>query len=256
MLQFHNVSFTYPSAPSSLFTNLSLTFGKGWSGLVGPNGSGKTTLIGLAAGELQPDTGHVRHTGLLVCCPQRSEKPGDNERGLFDPFNWDSDRERLCRLLGVEPEWLDRWETLSQGEQKRFQVAAVLAQKPDILLVDEPTNHLDMVSAEMIFAAFRSFEGIGVLISHDRRLSMIRPAHRLYRPPDAAVFRQYSQAFEQERRRTELARTAPECLRPACAARRTTEEADRTLPHKTHIGRHDSTPAAKSIWRAYRQTGR
>ena len=83
MLQFHNVSFTYPSAPNSLFTNLSLTFGKGWSGLVGPNGSGKTTLISLAAGELQPDGGHVRHTGLLVCCPQRSEKPGDNERCLF-----------------------------------------------------------------------------------------------------------------------------------------------------------------------------
>ena len=54
MLQFHYVSFTYPSAPGSLFTSLSLTFGKGWSGLVGPNGSGKTTLIGLAAGELQP----------------------------------------------------------------------------------------------------------------------------------------------------------------------------------------------------------
>ncbi|HNX76422.1 MAG TPA: ATP-binding cassette domain-containing protein [Candidatus Rifleibacterium sp.] len=254
MLQFHNVSFTYPSAPSPLFTNLSLTFGKGWSGLVGPNGSGKTTLISLAAGELKPDSGHVRHTGLLVCCPQRSEKPGDNERGLFDPFNWSSEKERLCRLLEIQPDWLDRWQTLSQGEQKRFQVAAVLAQKPDILLVDEPTNHLDMVSAGMIFAAFRSFEGIGILISHDRRLLDDLCRRIVFiDPPDVLQFSgNYSQALEQKngdeqgrvQHRENLKRSA---ARLENELRRRTEEADHTASRisKRHIGRHDSDARGK-----------
>ncbi len=254
MLQFHNVSFTYPSAPSSLFTSLSLTFGKGWSGLVGPNGSGKTTLIGLASGELQPDIGHVRHTGLLVCCPQRSEKPGDNERGLFDPFSWDSEKERLCRLLEIQPDWLDRWQTLSQGEQKRFQVAAVLAQKPDILLVDEPTNHLDMVSAEMIFAAFRSFEGIGVLISHDRRLLDDLCQRIVFiDPPDVLQFSgNYSQALEQKNGDEQNTVQHRENLKKSAARlekelHRRLDEADRSASRvsKKHVGRHDADMRAK-----------
>jgi ATPase subunit of ABC transporter with duplicated ATPase domains len=261
MLQFHNVSFTYPSAPSSLFTSLSLTFGKGWSGLVGPNGSGKTTLIGLAAGELQPDTGHVRHTGLLVCCPQRSEKPGDNERGLFDPFSWDSEKERLCRLLEIQPDWLDRWQTLSQGEQKRFQVAAVLAQKPDILLVDEPTNHLDMVSAEMIFAAFRSFEGIGVLISHDRRLLDDLCQRIVFiDPPDVLQFSgNYSQALEQKNGDEQNTVQHRENLKKSAARleselRRRTEEADRSASRvsKSMWGATMPICAPKSIWQNLR----
>ena len=53
-------------------------------------------------------------------------------------------------LLGVEPEWAERWDTLSHGERKRAQIAAALWRRPDVLALDEPTNHLDATTLTLM----------------------------------------------------------------------------------------------------------
>ena len=57
--------------------------------------------------------------------------------------------------------------TLSGGEAKRLQIACALATDPDVLVLDEPTNHVDRPTRERIIAALRSYDGIGILVSHD-----------------------------------------------------------------------------------------
>jgi ATPase subunit of ABC transporter with duplicated ATPase domains len=42
-----------------LFTDLTVQFPAGWTGIVGPNGAGKTTLLKVAAGELAAQSGTV-----------------------------------------------------------------------------------------------------------------------------------------------------------------------------------------------------
>jgi len=42
-LIFQNVTFLYDRSPSPIFDQLTVRFGTGWTGIIGPNGSGKTT---------------------------------------------------------------------------------------------------------------------------------------------------------------------------------------------------------------------
>jgi ATPase subunit of ABC transporter with duplicated ATPase domains len=154
-----------------LFERLSACFDVGWTGLVGSNGSGKTTLLRLIAGELAPSEGRVSWTGdtkVLVWCRQASR----DQRAELLAFAQDSSKaaQRWRGLLGVTPEHGERFDRLSPGERKRWQLAWALAQQPDVLLLDEPTNHLDAEARERIVSALRRFEGTGILVSHDREL--------------------------------------------------------------------------------------
>ena len=49
-----------------------------------------------------------------------------------------------------------------------LQLLAALSHSPGILILDEPTNHLDQYSRDLMVNALRSFDGIGIIISHDR----------------------------------------------------------------------------------------
>ncbi len=167
-VRFRNVTFAYPSAAEPLFSNLSLHFPCGWSGVVGANGAGKTTLLKLAVGQLAPDAGLVETLPRAVYCPQRTDDmPGKLQEliGSRARSAWN-----IREMLGVEADWLDRWATLSQGERKRAQIAVALWLEPDFLAVDEPTNHLDAPARDILAASLRSFGKVGVLVSHDREL--------------------------------------------------------------------------------------
>jgi macrolide transport system ATP-binding/permease protein len=184
---FHNVSFSYDTS-IQLFEDLSVSFNRGWTGIVGVNGVGKTTLVKLAAGVLKPHRGRIDRTDEALYCPQRT----DDIPLMLEKFL--AERDALaCRLQGaldIESDWRERWETLSHGERKRAQIAIALWRQPLLLAVDEPTNHIDLDARMMLQGALQDFRGVGLIISHDRELLdslcsqclFIRPPHIVMRP--------------------------------------------------------------------------
>jgi ATPase subunit of ABC transporter with duplicated ATPase domains len=169
-VELHRVSFAY-SDSVPLISNLSLRLVPGWYGVVGPNGAGKSTLLRLLSGDLSPDGGEIRlHPPRLErrLCPQRAAEPGA-EVGTF-AVSSAGPAHRLRGRLALDPRDLDRWPTLSAGQRKRWQIGAALAAEPSLLLLDEPTNHLDEEARALLVEALRRYEGVGLVVSHDRTL--------------------------------------------------------------------------------------
>jgi len=143
----------------------------GWTALVGENGAGKTTLLRLVAGELDPIAGRVRLDpagARTILCSQTVEVPGATVGALA--ASGEGPARKLRGTLGLDPSALARWDTLSPGERKRWQIGGALYAEPEVLLLDEPTNHLDGAGRALLLAALRGFRGAGVLVSHDRGL--------------------------------------------------------------------------------------
>lgn len=197
-LIFHNISFTYPASVNRLIHDFSMDLALGWTGIIGPNGSGKTTLLKLATGDLVPDAGRVTLSGRTQYCRQRTDHPPENFHGFVNSYE-----KSACRLMGrlnIDPDWENRWETLSHGERKRAQIGAALYEQPDILAVDEPTNHLDREAGAWIMETLAMFRGTGLLVSHDRAL-LDRLCRRcvFIDPPDITMITgNYSQSLAQK----------------------------------------------------------
>ena len=168
-LRFDNVGFSYTDA-APILEGATFLLSEGWTGVVGPNGGGKSTLLMLMAGALKAEVGQVAilPTGAGIHqCPQRVETLTDEIEAFS--WSWDRDSRRWMGLLGLDPDQILRWDTLSPGERKRWQIGAALASEPGILLLDEPTNHLDSDARGLLARALSRFCGVGVLVSHDRQ---------------------------------------------------------------------------------------
>lgn len=207
-LVFSNVSFSYPGSPARIFDSIQFGVAEGWTGVIGANGAGKTTLLQLAANGLSPSVGTIHCPHHVVYCPQRTDFPLDD----FEQFleSTEGDAFRLRGQLGIEDDWLVRWDTLSHGERKRAQIASCLFQQPELLAVDEPTNHLDRDARDLVCNALHSFRGIGLLVSHDRDLLDSLSSHSLFVSPPNALLRGggYSVAMKELEQEATLAREA------------------------------------------------
>ena len=59
---------------------------------------------------------------------------------------------------------------LSMGQQRRLDLAMVLASRPHVLLLDEPTNHLSIALVDELTDALGDTQAAVVLSTHDRQL--------------------------------------------------------------------------------------
>lgn len=191
------LTYTLPDG-SGIFTDLTISFGRERTGIVGPNGSGKTTLVRLLAGELEPTSGTVHRNGIVAVLPQdfrpapgaslaavlgvagklaaleRSERGKASVRDIeLIGDDWDL-RERTMAILarfGLAHLELDRpLHAVSGGEMTRVALAGLVLQRPDFLLLDEPTNHLDAGSRAALYEFIESWPGGALCVSHDREL--------------------------------------------------------------------------------------
>jgi ATPase subunit of ABC transporter with duplicated ATPase domains len=164
--------------------------------LLGANGSGKSHFLRLlAVGGSDPDDEHrpagdvnpepVAHTGAVKLgsrvrpgwFAQTHAHPEWQGKTLLDLLHrGDDHREGLARSgaesvldrygLGASSE--QTFDTLSGGQQARFQVLLLELAGATMLLLDEPTDNLDLESAESLESALATFEGAVVAVTHDR----------------------------------------------------------------------------------------
>ena len=66
--------------------------------------------------------------------------------------------------------WTTPISHLSDGNQRRAQLAVALADRPTILLIDEPTNYLDLDTLEALEQALASWAGTLIIATHDHWL--------------------------------------------------------------------------------------
>ena len=141
--------------------------------LVGPNGSGKTTLAKLAAGLLEPLSGRVERRGRATYLSQDPGRYVLRERADEEvAVGVDGDLAVASRVLaevglaGYE----DRHpRDLSSGERERLALAAVLAPRPDLLVLDEPTRGVDPERKHQLAALLRANTARATLVvTHDR----------------------------------------------------------------------------------------
>lgn len=170
MLRAHNLTLTIAGRTLCANLNVSLEAGENWV-ILGANGSGKTTLLHAFAGLRTPDEGQVsidseeigkipprtraRRLGVLFQDAE-SEFPATVIETVLtgryphlDRWQWESAEDYRTAEAALEAVGLNGLErrplaTLSGGERRRVEIAALLAQNTPICLLDEPTNHLDL----------------------------------------------------------------------------------------------------------------
>ncbi len=164
--------------------------------VLGSNGSGKSHFLRLlAAGGSDPDVEHrpvdeldvptVRHSGVARLgarvrpgwFAQTHEHPELAGRTLLDVLHrGTAHRDGMPREPASRA--LDRYElaraaeqtfdSLSGGQQARFQILLLELSGATLLLLDEPTDNLDLHSAEALEQGLEAFEGTVVAVTHDR----------------------------------------------------------------------------------------
>jgi ATP-binding cassette subfamily F protein 3 len=112
--------------------------------------------------------------------------------------------ETVLTGLGFKPrQYAQRVGTLSGGEKKLVNLARLLLQSPDLLLLDEPDNHLDLESKQWLEEFIREYPGTVMIISHDRYL-LDRTVKKIYQLEDGQIdvyIGNYTFYAEERRRR-------------------------------------------------------
>jgi energy-coupling factor transport system ATP-binding protein len=176
------VSYFYPRTERPALADLNLQLQAGeFFGLIGPTGAGKTTLClalnaivpqfygGRFFGRIavagldtidHPTSRLARHVGMVFEDPETQliSASVENEVAFALENMKVSPEEIRARIPTVlEMVRLDGLEKkhpadLSGGQKQRLAIAAVLAARPDLLVLDEPTSQLDPVGTQEVFA--------------------------------------------------------------------------------------------------------
>jgi CCR4-NOT complex subunit CAF16 len=177
IVEVQDLTFSYPGAASPALAGISLRIERGERCLLcGANGAGKTTLLRMIAGKHLCDERAVRVLGR----PAFHDTSLANELSFIGgsfPFAVDvrvaevlagtrgepARRERLLRMLEVDPEW--RMHRISEGQRRRVQLLLGLLLPYRVLLLDEVTTDLDLLGrADLLGFLREESEGRGAAI--------------------------------------------------------------------------------------------
>jgi ATP-binding cassette subfamily F protein 3 len=157
----------------SNFTN-SINYGARIA-LTGPNGGGKTTLLRTISGELEPLSGSVRiGSNIQIGYLTQEQESLSNSLNALQTIQESANisetdiRSFLHFFLFSGDDVFIPVEDLSFGERSRLQLASLIIQGCDFLLLDEPINHLDIPSRTQFEQALSQFDGTVLAVVHDR----------------------------------------------------------------------------------------
>ena len=184
--------------------------GQVWS-ILGPNGVGKTTLLRTLAGLHRPYAGAVRLNERIISDVPRRLRA--RQLGILFQQHTDvfpltvietvltgrhpwcsplqgetaSDLKRVRHILadvGLENCHDRNVLSLSGGERRRVDLAALAAQDPQVFLLDEPSNHLDLRHQLTMFAEmvrrWQVADRLVVMVLHDINLALRLSDHLLF----------------------------------------------------------------------------
>ncbi|MEB3307138.1 MAG: urea ABC transporter ATP-binding protein UrtD [Cyanobacteriota bacterium] len=169
--------------------------------VIGPNGAGKTTFLDVITGKVRPTRGDVRFRGRSLVgrsehqiarlgigrkfqtprvyqnlTPRRnlelavkgSHSPVTLLFGMLSSVQRDR-VQQLLSVVGLEANASQLAGSLSHGQKQWLEIAMLLAQDPDLLLVDEPVAGLSDEETERTGALLRSLAGdhTVLVIEHD-----------------------------------------------------------------------------------------
>ena len=186
-LKTDGVFFTYPGGREAALKNVSFEIHKGEAvAVMGNNGAGKSTLLNLLPGLEQPETGKIELLGgsvrknmhkvaylrqepdlMLLCQSVREEI-------AFGPGKTCACVENTAIKLGLFSLMDDYPLALSKGQRLRVILAALLASRPEILLLDEPTTGQDcqsMLDIKNMLDFYRKNDGTVLFCTHDTELA-------------------------------------------------------------------------------------
>lgn len=175
-----DLSLGYGDHPLFSGINIDLREGEALE-LRGRNGAGKTTLIKVLLGDqkitrFSGDVTIDKNVRIGVyeqeVSPTYFDLPLESaiermylDRGLS--ITTTKIRSLLSDYLFTEGDGRTPLSRLSGGQKARFQLIAMLANDPQLLVLDEPTNHLDLPSIEELESALAKYSGAVLYVSHD-----------------------------------------------------------------------------------------
>jgi urea transport system ATP-binding protein len=200
LLELRQVSVSFDGFWALNDLNLSLTSGE-LRAVIGPNGAGKTTFLDVITGKVRPTKGDVffRGRSLVGISEHRIARLGIGRKfqtprvyqnltprrnlelavkGSHSPFTLlfgslsAGQRDRVQQLLavvGLEAHASQQAGSLSHGQKQWLEIAMLLAQDPEVLLVDEPVAGLSDEETERTGELLRSLAGdhTVLVIEHD-----------------------------------------------------------------------------------------
>ena len=197
MIEFRDVSKTYPGTDTSVVNDLSFEILDGEvCVLVGPSGCGKTTTMRMVNRLIEPTDGEIlidgqRNTSMSGTQLRRKIGYAIQQIGLFPHrtiadniatvpglLGWDKGRIRervdeLLEVVGLDPnDYRSRYPAeLSGGQQQRVGVARAMAADPPIMLMDEPFGAVDPITRERLQDEFlriqQDIKKTIVFVTHD-----------------------------------------------------------------------------------------
>lgn len=171
LIQVSNLTFGYDGSDEMVFENVRFQIDTNWKlGFTGRNGRGKTTFLNLLMGKYEyrgSISASVDFSYFPYEVEEKSAMALETVERMYPEYEYWRVAKEMSALQLDEEVLYRPYNTLSNGEQTKLQLAVLFSKENNFLLIDEPTNHLDIRGRELVSRYLHSKKGF-ILVSHDR----------------------------------------------------------------------------------------